>query len=129
MKKLSVLFIVLALVLTATNVSFSATKSTKVAKAAKPTVGSVACLPDFIKGTTTITKDDAIAKAEKGSPIVLVVGEGKKAKIYFIINEDGSFGSKNLAKYAANKKVAVEGKIKAVAGVNYIIATKISSFD
>lgn len=129
MKRISILFVVLALIISATNFASAAPKASKAPKAAKPTVGSVVCLPDFIKGTLTITKDDAVAKAEKGSPIVLKVGEGKKAKLYFIINEDGSFGSKNLAKYAANKKVAVEGAIKTIAGVNYIIATKISSFD
>lgn len=126
MKKISIIFLFLAFLVASTDASIAAAK-----KPVKPkkTIGSIVSMTDFFLGKETITKPDAVAKADQGSPIVLKVGEGKKAKLYFVINEDGSFGGKNLAKYAANKKVAVEGATKTVGGVNYIIATKIDSFD
>jgi hypothetical protein len=131
MKKLTVLLLIFGLFAVYSTTAISATKKdVKVKTAAKPTVGKVICLTDYLAtGKDQIKKDDALAQAEKGHAIVLLVGEGKKAKIYFILNEDGSFGSKSLAKYAANKKVAVFGKVTVKAGVNYIITEKIESFD
>jgi hypothetical protein len=129
MKKLSIMFVVLALVFTASNAFSAEKKAAKAPAKVKPTVGKVVSLVDYLKGDVSITKDAAVKKAENGNPIVLLVGEGKAAKIYFILTEDGSFGGKKLANYANNKKVGVEGKLSVKNGVNYIIATKIESFD
>jgi hypothetical protein len=68
-------------------------------------------------------------EADEGKPIVFLVGEGKKAKIYFVFNEDGSFAGKKLAKYASNKYVGIIGKQKVVGGLNIIIAEMIESMD
>ncbi|MDD3124645.1 MAG: hypothetical protein PHV24_02265 [Candidatus Kapabacteria bacterium] len=123
MKKLSIIFCAIALVFCCTMSDANA------APKAKKYTGTVVALTDYIKGTETLTKAEAVEKAEKGIPVVLKVGTTKAGKLYFVINEDGSFGGKNLAKYAANKKVIVEGIKKIKNGVNYIIATKISSGD
>lgn len=130
MKRLTVFLLIFGLFAVYSNTAISAPKKDAKAKAPKPTVGKVISLTDYLAtGKETIKKDEAVAQADKGNAIVLLVGEGKKAKVYILINEDGSFGSKNLAKYAANKKVAVFGKVTAKGGVNYIIAEKIESFD
>ena len=50
-------------------------------------------------------------------------------KIYFVINEDGSFAFKQLMNYAANQKVAITGIMKTISGINYIIMTDIESND
>jgi hypothetical protein len=73
------------------------------------------------------------ADAEKlvaaGQPIVLKVGTGKSAKIYFILNKDGSYASKELAKFAKAKQVAVYGKVQKINGMNVITADNVSAFD
>lgn len=102
----------------------AATTKTATVGAAK-TTGTVVCLTDYIKGETTISKDVAVTKAAAGDPIVLLVAK----KIYFVYNEDGTFAGKNLAKFAANKKVIVKGAKKTIAGINYIISTDIQSGD
>ena len=130
MKKLTILLLIFGLFAVYSNSAISATKKVTKVKAVKPTVGKVISLTDYLAtGKDKIKKDEALAQVEKGNAIVLLVGEGKKAKVYFLLNEDGSFGSKNLAKYSANKQVAVYGKVTSKAGVNYIIAEKIESFD
>ncbi len=99
-------------------------------KAGKPLKGRVISLAKFIiDGKGTVTKDEATKEAEEGKPIVLLVGDGKKAKIYFVFNEDGSFAGKKLAKYANNKFVGIIGKQKVVNGINIIIAEMIESMD
>lgn len=100
------------------------------AKVDKPLKGRVASLNDIMMGGDgKVDKVKAQELAEKGNPIVFVVGTGKKAKIYFVYNEDGTFGGKNLAKYANNTNVGVFGKVKTVNGINIIIATMIESMD
>jgi len=127
MKRLLSSLLVLALLV---GFSFTSDAAPKKAAKVKPTVGKVASLKDYLAlGTETITKDEAVQQAEKGNPIVLLEGKGKSLKVYIILNEDGSFGGKNLAKYAANKQVAVYGAKKVKAGINYILAEKIESFD
>lgn len=99
-------------------------------KSGKPLKGKVISLAKFIvDGKGTVSKDEAIKEAEDGKPIVFLVGEGKKAKIYFVFNEDGSFASKKLAKFADNKFVGIVGKTKVVHGLNIIIAEMIESMD
>ncbi|MFN3782165.1 MAG: hypothetical protein ACK4SO_08315, partial [Candidatus Kapaibacteriota bacterium] len=99
-------------------------------KSGKPLKGKVISLAKFIlDGKGNVSKDEAIKEAEDGKPIVFLVGEGKKAKIYFVFNEDGSFASKKLAKFADNKFVGIVGKSKVVNGLNIIIAEMIESMD
>ncbi len=80
-------------------------------------------------GDGKVSKDQAVSLAEKGDPIVFVVGDGKKAKIYFVYNTDGTFGGKNLAKYANNKFVGIIGKTSTKNGINFFIAEMIESMD
>jgi hypothetical protein len=102
----------------------------KAAKSAKPIKGKVVSLTNLYLGKAgAITKDEAVKMADKGDPIVFMVGDGKKGKIYFVYNTDGTFGGKNLAKYANNKNVGIVGKTKTINGVNYIIAEIIESMD
>jgi hypothetical protein len=106
------------------------TEQKKDKKAAKPTKGTVIDLNDWLKGGAgKVSKDQALKLAENGSPIVLMVGSGKSAKIYFVVNTDGSFAGKNLAKYANNKFIGVTGKTKKVGGMNVIVADMIESMD
>jgi hypothetical protein len=99
-------------------------------KAPKPIKGTVIDLADWLKGGTGKTsKEQAIKLAESGSPIVFAVGSGKSAKIYFIMNTDGSFAGKKLANYANNKFVGVVGKTKKAGGMNIIVADMIQSMD
>lgn len=99
-------------------------------KSGKPIKGRVISLSKFILDKQGIVgKDEAIKEAEDGKPIVFLVGEGKKAKIYFVFNEDGSFAGKKLAKFAANKFVGIIGKTQTVNGINIIIAEMIESMD
>lgn len=108
---------------------FSATTYSKAP--AKPMKGRVASFTDIVVmgGDGTVDKVKATEMAEKGQPIVFVVGAGKSAKIYFVFNEDGTYGGKNLAKYANNKFVGIIGKTKKVNGINIIIASQIESMD
>jgi len=104
--------------------------TTSVSAADKPMKGRVASLNDIMMGGDgKVDKAKAQELAEKGNPIVFVVGKGKSAKIYFVYNEDGTFGGKNLAKYANNTNVGVFGKTKTVNGIKIIIATMIESMD
>lgn len=99
-------------------------------KSGKPVKGRVVSLSKFILDKQGIVgKDEAIKEAEEGKPIVFLVGEGKKAKIYFVFNEDGSFAGKKLAKFAANKFVGIIGRTQTVNGINIIIAEMIESMD
>lgn len=99
-------------------------------KSGKPIKGRIISLSKFILDKQGIVgKDEAIKEAEEGKPIVFLVGEGKKAKIYFVFNEDGSFAGKKLAKFAANKFVGIIGKTQIVNGINIIIAEMIESMD
>lgn len=99
-------------------------------KSGKPMKGKVISLVKFvIDGKGVVNKEEATKEAEEGKPIVFLVGEGKKAKVYFVFNEDGSFAGKKLARYADNKFVGIVGKTKVVNGLNIIIAEMIESMD
>ena len=105
-------------------------KTSSKAKSAKPIKGRIASLSGiFMGGDGRVSKEEAITMAGKGDPIVFVVGEGKRAKIYFVFNTDGTFGGKNLAKYASNKYVGIIGKKTSKNGLNFIIAESIESMD
>ena len=131
MKKLFILLIGLSLIGTASFAQTAKKKAdTKKAVAAKPIKGFVASLNDLMMGGTgKVNKDQAQTLAGNGQPVVLAVGEGKKVKIYFVYNSDGTFGGKNLAKYGNNTTVGVFGKTKTVNGINLIIADMIESMD
>lgn len=128
MKKSFYIMLIAAMLFTAIGSAQAA--KTKAAKAAKPISGVICTLNNVVKGNLErINKAEADQAIEKGYPLVLVTGQGKSAKVYFIYNEDGSYAGKNLAKYANNKKIGVTGKAKTANGVNYIIASKIESMD
>jgi len=115
--------------------TLSETKTTpastkKAVKGKKPIKGRIVSLTGlFMGGDGKVSKDQAVTLADKGDPIVFVVGEKKKAKIYFVYNTDGSFGGKNLSKYANNKFVGIVGKTSTKNGINFIIAEMIESMD
>jgi hypothetical protein len=128
MKKTISILLALFIIFAAAN-TFAATKKAP-AKAAKPIQGKVVSLNEVVTGSFTAWKKaDAEAAANQGTPFVLMVGEGAKAKIYFVYNEDGSFASKKLAKYSFNKKIGVVGKTKTVNGLQIIIAETIEAME
>ncbi|MBI5325298.1 MAG: hypothetical protein HZB41_08530 [Ignavibacteriae bacterium] len=115
--------------LTETTTKTTATTQ-KAVKGKKPIKGRIASLTGlFMGGDGKVTKDQAVSQADKGDPIVFVVGDGKNAKIYFVYNTDGSFGGKNLARYANNKFVGIVGKTSTKNGIKFIIAEIIESMD
>ena len=100
------------------------------AKSNKPIKGTIASFNDLVMGGSgKVNKSKAKELVAKGSPLVFKVGTGKKAKVYFVFNEDGTYAGKKLAKYAANNFIGIIGKIKKVHGINVIIAEKIESMD
>lgn len=115
MKKLLILMLIFGIFVSVTNLD--AQKKSK-----KPIEGKVVSMNDLAIGSfQTWTKDAAEAEAAKGTPFVFMSGTGKKAKIYFVYNEDGTFASKKLAKYAHNAKVGIVGSVKKVNGINILI--------
>lgn len=99
-------------------------------KKAKPTIGKVVALNEIYLGSfTEWTKETATQAADKGTPFVLHVGTGKTAKVYIVLNEDGTFAGKKLAKYAFNKKVGIIGKVVTKSGLKYIVAETIESVE
>ena len=127
-KILGLLLIALMFISLPTFAQTSTKTTTK--KAPKPIVGKVVSLNEVYTGTfQQWTKADADTAAAHGTPFVLKVGTGSKAKIYVVLNEDGSFAGKKLAKFAFNKKVGVIGKTKVKNGVNFIIAELIEAME
>lgn len=127
MKKIIILLLMLTLTM---GVLQAESKKAAPKKAPKPTVGKVISLSEVGTGNfTTWTKQTADDAAAKGTPFVLMVGEGKKAAIYFVYNEDGSFAGKKLAKYAFNKKVGIVGKVQTKFGLKVLVAEMIESMD
>lgn len=115
--KIAVLFLIFGFVASTLLVTELAAQ-----KAPKPLKGVVVSFDDIVKGGTgKVTKDQAKELTEKGSAMVFKVGK----KIYFVYNEDGTFASKLLAKYASSEFVGIVGKTKTVNGINIIIASKI----
>lgn len=106
------------------------TASSKTKKSGKPIKGRVVSLDQMLLDNVgKVTKEEAMKQAEEGKPIVFLVGDGKKAKVYFVFNEDGSFAGKKLAKFADNKFVGIVGKSKVINRINIIIAEIIESMD
>ncbi|HPD33072.1 MAG TPA: hypothetical protein P5545_02255 [Bacteroidota bacterium] len=99
-------------------------------KSPKPIQGKVVSLNEVATGNfQQWTKAEADTAVAHGTPFVFMVGTGSKAKIYFVLNEDGSFAGKKLAKYAFNKKVGIVGKTKVKNGLNFIIAEMIEAME
>ncbi len=73
-----------------------------------------------------ITKPQATEFVGKGKILVVKAENGA---IFFVYNQDGTFGSKNLARYAANNFIGIIGKHKVQNGLNIIIAEIIESSD
>ncbi len=87
----------------------------------------IIALDDIATGNfKKITKPLAQEFINKGK--ILVVKDDYD-RIFFIYNEDGSFASKKLAKYAANEYIGIIGKYKNINDINIIIATMIESMD
>lgn len=96
-------------------------------KAKKPIVtGKVSSLANVITtGTEVLTVESANSLIGKGQPLVLVAGTGKKAKVYFVMNADGSMASKQLAKMA-DKELEIFGTMSVRNGLNVVSADIIS---
>ena len=114
------------------SISTFAQTSTKTTtkKSPKPIVGKVVSINEVFTGNfTQWTKATADTAAAHGTSFVLMVGTGSKAKIYVVLNEDGSFAGKKLSKYAFNKKIGVVGKTKVKNGLNFIVAEMIEAME
>ena len=95
-------------------------------KAGKAIKGTLASICDIRDGKDVkLSTDEAGKLIEKGTPLVLKVGTGKKATIYFILNSDGTYAAKNMSKYAG-KTISVTGKTMKSNGMNFIVASQIT---
>ena len=134
MKKLVLLIGLLSFIAFSTVSAASKPKKDKAAtektKASKPIVGAVASFAAYLQGKDALVKkDQAVKLASEGSPIVLLVGTGKSAKVYFVLNSDGTSAAEKLAKFGNSKKVGVTGKIMKCGSYNYIMSDIINSMD
>lgn len=100
--------------------------ATALAKGEKKLVGKIVSVEKLI-GTDKIetSKDDANKNAEAGKPLGVLVGKGKSAKLYIVINPDGTFGGKKVSKFAGEGDVNVTGKVQTTNGINTIRFTNI----
>ena len=97
----------------------------KTPKAQKPIItGKVASLADVMLGKeVALDVKTAEGLVDKGQTLVIVSGKGKKAKVNFIMNADGSMAAKKLAKMA-DKELEVFGTSSVRNGINVIAADK-----
>ena len=97
----------------------------KTPKAPKPIItGKVASLADIMLGKeVALDVKTAESLVDKGQTLVIVSGKGKKAKVNFIMNADGSMAAKKLAKMA-DKELEVFGTSSVRNGLNVIAADK-----
>jgi len=87
----------------------------------------IVLLEDAVSGKfRKLTKPSALEFTEQGKILVVRAENGA---IFFVYNEDGSFGSKNLARYAANDFIGILGKTKYKYDLNFIFAEYIESSD
>lgn len=103
-------------------------KSAKTApkKAVKPVKGTIVSISNLaMGGTGKVTKDQAEKLVSNGEPFALKVG----AKIYFVLNSDGTYAGKKIVKFAHNKFVGIIGKTKTAGGLNVIIMDDIQPMD
>lgn len=97
----------------------------KAAKAPKPVIsGKVASLSNILtEQDVALDVKTAEGLVDKGQSLVIVSGKGKKAKVYFIMNADGSMANKRIAKMA-DKELNIFGRLSVRNGLNVIIADK-----
>lgn len=120
MKKTLILFSVFAVLLTAV------LNDSAFAQASKEYKGRVVLVNSLVTGGDgSVTMDKANALAEKGQPLAFLVGKGKKAKLYFVFNTDGTYASKRLAANAEKADLVIKGKVKTVNGLNILTAESI----
>jgi hypothetical protein len=87
----------------------------------------IVLLEDAVTGIfRKLTKPMALDLVEKGKTLVVRAENGA---IFFVYNEDKTFGSKNLARFAANDFIGILGKTKYEYGLNIIFARYIESSD
>lgn len=95
-------------------------------KAVKPVKGTIVSISNLaMGGTGKVTKDQAEKLVANGEPFALKVG----AKIYFVLNSDGTYAGKKISKFAHNKFVGIIGKTKTAGGLNVIIMDDIQPMD
>lgn len=88
--------------------------------------GKVVSINKIVVGQEAgIDKAKATTLFEKSQPLGLMVGTGKKAKLYLVYNSDGSYAGKKMAELA-DGEVVVKGKTKTVQGLQIIISDGIS---
>ncbi len=140
MKRLSVLIGLLCFVMIASLVSQDATKKqfpatkkqfpAKTEKKAKVQEtagiqGTVVCFNDFVlKGSVSLTKEEAMKYVENGEALALLVGDPKDGKVYFVFDKKGAIQSQKLAELAG-KPVSVVGEELNKNGVLVLIAKSI----
>ncbi|MGE5479858.1 MAG: hypothetical protein ACM3U1_05470 [Chloroflexota bacterium] len=108
--------------------AFAATEAApKKPAAPKSIVGTVTSLSKVAIGDLSkLTAEEAVNELKNGGTLVLLSGNGKSAKVYFIINSDGSIANKKLSSFAGGRNVAVAGKTSVKSGLNWI---QISNID
>ena len=143
MKRLSTLIGLLCFVLIASLVAQEATKKQlpatkkqlpatgkKAEKGAKtqdaPALqGTVVSFNDFaMKGSTTLSKEDAMKYVENGEALAFLVGGPQDGKLYFVYDKKGNIQSQKLAELAG-KPVAIVGEEQTKHGVLILIAKSI----
>ena len=96
------------------------------AKGEKQLTGKIVAVEQLIGSAKMETsKADADKTADTGKPLGLLVGKGKAAKVYVVMNPDGTFGGKKVSKFAGEGDVNVSGKVQITNGINTIRFTNI----
>jgi hypothetical protein len=131
MKSLKFLFIAL-LAFSFVNIVNAAEKKAAPAKTAKPAAkkpieGTVVSLENILAGKDVVlTKDQAVEVVKNHGTLLLQVGKGKSAKLYFVNNPDGTVASKKLA-VVAGGTTTVLGAVQTMAGINVITSDVIEA--
>lgn len=125
MKKISLVIVILALFVGVSNSTFAAPKKTAKKTPSSMTIGKPVALSNYFRDDVNLTKEQLEEQLNRSNPIALMVGTGKSAKLYFLINEGGNYGGAELVKYALYKKITVYGSKLTKGGINYIVYSKI----
>ncbi len=118
MKKITLILAILA-------ITFTLTATANKGKKAPITEGVAMPIACVVTGSWNDTPDACKKMVDNGMPVVLVKGKGKAAKMYFVMNSDGSYATKQLKDKIGNKSVKVTGKVESKNGVMVIYADKI----
>lgn len=93
---------------------------------AKEFKGKVVSINKIVVGQdASIDKAKATTLFEKSQPLGLMVGTGKKAKLYVVFNSDGTYAGKKMAELA-DGEITIKGKTKTMQGLQVIIADGIT---